>query len=189
MGTAFVFEPDTDYGRVDAIRKAGRMPVAGLTYVASVTGRWKMVKIVDFGEVETDLAGRLDLLSGLDENAIVLGLAKVRKSTYLKYTALVRIDVRVANPADLFPQLAGVMGVSLEELEADVVVGDFDIFTVVVDDEEGNLGTKILNIRAIDGVKRTVSLRVIDYVSTSESARNVEGDHYVDPFLEGDHVG
>ena len=75
MGTVFVFEPDADYGRVDVIRKAGRMPVGGLKFVASITGRWKIVKIVEFDSVEADLARQLDLVSGVDENAIVMGLS------------------------------------------------------------------------------------------------------------------
>jgi hypothetical protein len=39
----------------------------------------------------------------------------------------------------------------------------------VADDEE-SLATKIRDIRRIPGVRRTVSLRVLDYVSTSENA-------------------
>ena len=62
--------------------------------------------------------------------------------------------------------------------EADVVVGDFDILACVVDDDEDELHQKILDLRAIDGVKRTVSLRVIDYVSTSDNAPD---DHRVSP--------
>jgi uncharacterized protein with GYD domain len=65
-----------------------------------------------------------------------------------------------------------------------VVMGEFDMLAVVVADDEGTLGSRIVDIRRIDGVNRTVSLRVIDYVSTSEGAKNVEGDHYVDPFTD-----
>ena len=180
MGTVFVFEPDGDYGRVDVIRKAGKMPVSGLKFVASVTGRWKVLKILEFGEVEADLADRLDLITGLDENAIVMGQAKVRKSSaYLAHTALVRIDVDAnADLDELRSQIEGASGSD----EVDVVMGEFDMLAVVVADDEGTLGSRILDIRRIEGVKRTVSLRVIDYVSTSAGAQNVEGDHYVDPF-------
>jgi uncharacterized protein with GYD domain len=180
MGTVFVFEPDGDYGRVDVIRKAGKMPVMGLKFVASVTGRWKVLKIVEFGQVEADLAGQLDLITGLDENAIVMGQAKVRKSSaYLAHTALVRIDVDAnADLDELRSQIEGASGSD----EVDVVMGEFDMLAVVVADDEGTLGSRIVDIRRIEGVKRTVSLRVIDYVSTSAGAQNVEGDHYVDPF-------
>jgi uncharacterized protein with GYD domain len=182
MGTVFVFEPDADYGRVDVIRKAGKMPVKGLKYVASVTGRWKVLKILEFDQVEADLADRLDLVTGLDENAIVMGQAKVRKSSaYLAHTALVRIDVDVNSDLDeLRGQIEGASGSD----EVDVVMGEFDMLAVVVADDEGTLGSRIVDIRRIDGVNRTVSLRVIDYVSTSEGAKNVEGDHYVDPFTD-----
>jgi uncharacterized protein with GYD domain len=182
MGTVIVFEPDADYGRVDVIRKAGRMPVKGLKFVASVTGRWKVLKILEFDQVEADLADRLDLVTGLDENAIVMGQAKVRKSSaYLAHTALVRIDVDVnADLDELRGQIEGASGSD----EVDVVMGEFDMLAVVVADDEGTLGSRIVDIRRIDGVNRTVSLRVIDYVSTSEGAKNVEGDHYVDPFTD-----
>ena len=181
MGTVFVFEPDADYGRVDVIRKAGKMPVRGLKFVASVTGRWKVLKILEFGEVEADLADRLDLITGLDENAIVMGLSKVRKSTYLAHTALVRIDVDAnADLDELRNQIEGASGSD----EVDVVMGEFDLLAVVVADDEGSLGSRILDIRKIEGVNRTVSLRVIDYVSTSAGAQDVDGDHYVDPFTD-----
>jgi DNA-binding Lrp family transcriptional regulator len=49
-------------------------------------------------------------------------------------------------------------------------MGDFDMLAVVVADDEDSLGSQILQIRRIDGVKRTESLRVMDYVSTSENA-------------------
>jgi DNA-binding Lrp family transcriptional regulator len=174
MGTVFVFEPDADYGRVDVIRKAGRMPVRGLTFVASVTGRWKLVKIVEFDSVETDLARQLDLVSGVDENAIVKGQSKIRKSTYRDYTALVRINVDAnADLDDLRSQIVESTGT---DDEVDVVMGDFDMLAVVVADDEESLGSRILDIRRIEGVKRTESLRVMDYVSTSENAPD---DHRV----------
>ena len=56
------------------------------------------------------------------------------------------------------------------------MAGDFDILACVVDDDEESLARKIFDIRGIEGVKRTVSLRVIDYVSTSENAPD---DHKV----------
>jgi DNA-binding Lrp family transcriptional regulator len=174
MGTVFVFEPDADYGRVDVIRKAGRMPVRGLKFVASVTGRWKLVKVADFDSVEATLAGQLDLVSGADENAIVMGASKIRKSTYRDYTALVRINVD-AN-ADLDDLRVRIVEKTGTDDEVDVVMGDFDMLAVVVADDEGSLGSQILQIRRIDGVKRTESLRVMDYVSTSENAPD---DHRV----------
>jgi hypothetical protein len=185
MGTVFVFEPDGDYGRVDAIRKDRRMPVAGLKYVASVTGRWKLVKIADFEDVEADLAGRLNQISELDENAIVLGQSKIRRSTYLAHTALVRIDVDA--DADLDDLRGRIVEKTGTDDEVDVVMGDFDMLAVVVADvedphDERSLDARIKSIRRLDGVERTESLRVMDFVSTSEGAQAVRGDHYVDPF-------
>ena len=145
MGTVFVFEPDADYGRVDVIRKAGKMPVKGLKFVASVTGRWKVLKIVEFGEVEADLADRLDLVTGLDENAIVMGQAKVRKSSaYLAHTALVRIDVDVnADLDELRGQIEGASGSD----EVDVVMGEFDMLAVVVADDENRPSASRIDLR------------------------------------------
>jgi hypothetical protein len=50
------------------------------------------------------------------------------------------------------------------------------MLAVVVADDEESLGSRILDIRRIEGVKRTESLRVMDYVSTSENAPD---DHRV----------
>ena len=75
MGTAFVFDPDGSYGRVREIRENGVMPVAGLRYVASVTGPFKLVKVINFDELG-DLPDKLDSVSsqdgGSDDNALAL---------------------------------------------------------------------------------------------------------------------
>jgi len=181
MNTAFVFDPTGNYKVVGKIRDQGQMPTAGLRYVASVTGPYKVFEVVTF-EALAELDDQLDSLPGGGgsedpPNAIVIGAAKVRRSTYRAHTALVRIGVGVADPATLLPQIGEAIGVYPNgEPEADVVVGDFDILACVVDDDEANLHQKLLDIRAIDGVKRTVSLRVIDYVSTSDHAPD---DHRV----------
>lgn len=184
MSTAFVFDPAGNYKVVGKIREQGQMPTPGLRYVASVTGPYKVFQVVSF-EALAELDDQLDSLPGGGgsedpPNAIVLGAAKLRKSTYRALTALVRIDVRVADPATLLTAIGDVIGVDPDDPdgkpEADVVVGDFDILACVVDDDEAALHQKLLDIRAIDGVKRTVSLRVIDYVSTSDNAPD---DHRV----------
>jgi len=72
----------------------------------------------------------------------------------------------VPDPSTLLGAIAEAIGSD----EADVVAGAFDILAVVVDDDEDGLSEKIFAIRRIDGVKRTVSLRVMDYVSTSPNA-------------------
>ncbi len=181
MNTAFVFDPTGNYKLVGKIRDQGQMPTPGLRYVASVTGPYKVFQVVTF-EALAGLDDQLDLLPGGGgsedpPNAIVLGAAKVRRSTYRLHTALVMIHVRVADPETLLPQIGEAIGVEPDgEPEADVVVGDFDILACVVADDEDELLQKILDLRAIDGVKRTVSLRVMDYVSTSENAPD---DHRV----------
>jgi hypothetical protein len=184
MDTAFVFDPTGNYKVVGKIRNQGHMPTPGLRYVASVTGPYKVFQVVSFDAL-AELGDQLDLLPGGGgsedpPNAITKGGgAKVRRSTYLAHTALVRINVRVPDPATLLTAIGEVIGVdSNGDPEADVVAGDFDILACVVDEDEDRLYQKILGLRAIDGVKRTVSLRVIDYVSTSENAPD---DHRVLP--------
>jgi DNA-binding Lrp family transcriptional regulator len=172
MGTAFVFDPDGSYGRVREIRAAGVMPVAGLRYVASVTGPFKLVKVLAFDELD-DLPDKLDSVGSSDDNAIALYASKIRKSQYRANTAFVMIDTRVPDPSSLLGAIADAIGSD----EADVVAGAFDILAVVVDDDEQGLNDKIFAIRRVDGVKRTVSLRVMDYVSTSENAPD---DHRVE---------
>jgi uncharacterized protein with GYD domain len=183
MATAFVFDPRGNYKVVRKIREAGTMPAIGLRYVASVTGPYKIFQVVDF-DATVQLDDRLDSLPGAGgsddpPNALALrpGQAKVRRSTYLAHTALVRIDVSVADPNDLMDAIKQAIGPDSDDgVEADAVVGDFDILACVVADDEETLAAKILNLRGIEGVERTVSLRVIDYVSTSENAPD---DHRV----------
>jgi hypothetical protein len=175
----FVFDPEGSYGIVRQIREAGVMPTRGLRYVASVTGPWKVFKVMAKGESEglVDVADRLDT-PGDPETAVTLRAAQIRKSTYRAYTALVRIDTSVADPTTLIDQIAQAIGSDTQPPEIDVVVGAFDILACVVDDDETSLGQKLLAVREIDGVKRTTSLRVIDYVSISENAPD---DHRVAP--------
>ncbi len=169
MGTVFVFDPDGSYGRVREIRESGVMPVAGLRYVASVTGPFKLVKVLNFEELD-DLPDKLDSVTGQDggsdDNALAMFASKIRRSQYRTNTAFVMIQTRVADPSGLLEEIAEAIGSD----EADVVAGTFDILAVVVDDDEDGLSRKIFAIRRIEGVKRTVSLRVMDFVSTSANA-------------------
>jgi hypothetical protein len=175
----FVFDPEASYGLVQEIREAGAMPSRGLRYVAAVTGPWKIFKVMVIDESEglVDVAPRLDA-PGDPETATSFRSAQVRRSTYRALTALVRIDTNVADPSTLIDEIGEAIGTENGHVEADVVVGAFDILACVVDDDDTDLGQKILNVRRIDGVKRTVTLRVIDYVSTSDNAPQ---EHRVEP--------
>jgi hypothetical protein len=195
MDTAFVFDPKGSYDVVRKIRRAGRMPSPGLRYVASVTGPYKLFHVVEFDALDRSdrldrldgrLDDRLDALPGAEGSvdpptalAMDRGKAKVRRSSYREHTALVRIHVSVADPRDLLRAIEEAIGTDSEDaresdedlnVEADVVVGDFDILACVVDDEEEGLAEKIMNLRRIEGIEHTVTLRVIDYVSTSPYA-------------------
>src|SRR5215831_4398188 len=135
MGTAFVFDPDGSYGRVRQIRESGVMPIAGLRYVASVTGPFKLVKVLNFDNL-ADLPDKLDAVSsqdgGSDDNALAVYASKIRKSEYRVNTAFVMIETRVPDPSELLEEITEAIGSD----EADVVAGTFDILAVVVDDDE-----------------------------------------------------
>ena len=169
----FVFDPDASYGFVREIRDAGVMPTPGLRYVAAVTGPWKIIKVIGFKGVE-QLLERLNAPG--DDTATSFGPAKVRRSHYRAHTVFVRIETDVADPSELLTKIAAALGIPLDELEADVIVGDFDILVCLSDDDEDTLKRWVLAIRAIPEVRRTVTLRVLDYVSTSDKA---DADHRV----------
>jgi hypothetical protein len=172
-----VFDPDASYGFVQEIRDAGVMPTPGLRYVAAVTGPWKIVKVIRFEGVE-QLLQRLNAPG--DDTATSFAPAKVRRSHYRDHTAFVRIETDVADPNELLTKIADALGIpedDLEdELEADVIVGDFDILVCLSADDEETISSWVLAIRAIPGIRRTVTLRVLDYVSTSDKA---DADHRV----------
>jgi hypothetical protein len=171
----FVFDPDASYGFVREIRDAGVMPTPGLRYVAAVTGPWKIIKVIGFKGVE-QLLERLNAPG--DDTATSFGLAKVRRSHYRVHTAFVRIETDVADPNELLPRIAAALGIPVDDLEADVIVGDFDILVCLSADDADTLRSWMLAIRAIPEVRRTVTLRVLDYVSTSDHA---DADHRVEP--------
>jgi hypothetical protein len=170
MGSAFVFDPDASYGRVEAIRGANEMP-EGAHLVASVTGPWKIVSIVDYDGLAL-LPGRVEGLAGQGggdpETATVIGAqSKVKRTAYANEMAFVRIQVRGdTDPMGLLEEVEAKIGSD----EVDAVVGDFDILACAGADDETKLAAKILAVRAIGGIKRTTSLRVIDFVSASEDA-------------------
>ena len=175
----FVFDPEASYGIVRQIREAGVMPTPGLRYVASVTGPWKVFKVMTLRESEglAAVGDRLDA-PGDPATAMSLGGAQVRRSRYKAHTAFVLIETSVADPTTLIGQIAEAIGSDEDPPEIDVVVGGFDILVCVVDDDETSLGRKLLRVRAINGVDRTKTLRVMDYVSTSANAPD---DHRVAP--------
>jgi len=178
----FVFDEDASYGLVQDIKSAGRMPTAGLRYVAAVTGPWRIFKVITFHDVRS-LAPPLDS-PGDPNTATTFNTDKLRKSIYKDHTAFVRIETDVADPSTLLAGIAAALNISVDDLEADVVVGDFDILVCLVDDDETNLGPMVLAIRGVTGVRRTVTLKVIDYASTSANAPN--DGHRVEPADEPD---
>jgi hypothetical protein len=166
MGTAFVFSPDAKYGFVET----GEFGI-NVWYVASVSGPWKIFAVIDFDDVR-DVANVVDAVfkqtdaTGDPETALTLIPASVRHHTYFSNTALVRIDTDVPDPGALIYHIQKVTGSE----EVDSVMGNFDLLACVSDDDEEELARKIMAIRELEGVTRTVSLRVIDYRSRSDNA-------------------
>ena len=174
-GTVFVFSPDAKYGFVtsgDFSTDLGDR----VRYVASVSGPWKIFAVIDFDDVEevgglVDTVFKQDDASGDPETALTIGvLGSVRHNTYYTNTALVRIHTSVPDPEDLIPDIIKAIDVDEDDAEVDVVMGEFDILACLGDDDESELGRKIMAIRKIKGITRTVSSRVIDYRSRSGNA-------------------
>lgn len=168
--TAFVFSPDADPQLVEDLRDHG-MP-DGVRYVASVTGPWQIFAVTEFDRLPelpaivrtlfaTKSGGPVD-----PPTATPLARTQIRRSTYLAETAFVRIRTDGADPDGLLERIRR----SIDSDEADHVFGDFDILAVIVADDEERIGEMVFALRQLDGVLQTVTLRVIDYVSTSPNA-------------------
>jgi hypothetical protein len=170
MGSVFVFDEVDGYDRVDKIRNANQMP-PGAHFVASVTGKWKVLWVVDYDDLQ-DLAPKVEGLTGGGfgdpETAPVFDrvLSQVKRSVYASQMAFVRIDVDIEDPRTVLTDIEVAIGSD----EVDPVVGSFDVLACPVADDDVSLGAKIRAIRAVNGVKATNSLRVIDFVSESEDA-------------------
>ena len=168
--SAFVFAPDASYGLISTLKSRG-LP-KGVRYVASVTGPWKIFAVLNF-DVLKDLPAITDpLFGGADGSAdpptaLVLGRSQVRKTDYLDETALVRIDLEDVGEDDLARILAEIKETISPEVDS--VLGNFDLLACVGGGSDQDLNDRILQLRRITGIRRTVSLRVIDYVSVSDS--------------------
>jgi DNA-binding Lrp family transcriptional regulator len=162
--SAFVFFPDADPGLIGALRDGGMPP--GVRYVASVTGSSQVIAVLEYDEL-TELPAIIRSLSEGDSTAVPLALSQIRRSEYREETAFVRIHAKVDDPETLLAPIREAIGSD----EADVVFGDFDILACVVGDSIEDLKTRVIgSLRGIDGIGRTETLVVIDYVSLSENA-------------------
>jgi DNA-binding Lrp family transcriptional regulator len=163
---AFVFFPDADPGLIGQLRNGGMPP--GVRYVASVTGSSQIIAVLNYDEL-TELPAIIRSLSEGDSTAVPLGKSQIRKSEYLEETAFVRIHTKVDDPRTLLAPIREAIGSE----EADVVFGDFDILACMVGESLEDLKTRVIgSLRGIDGIGRTETLVVIDYVSLSENARD-----------------
>lgn len=170
--SAFVFDPETGYGRVSDIRSGDKMMPAGVHLVASVTGPWNLVGIVDFDDLG-QLPALVDAVRGRNDRGdpntattVRAGHSKVKRTVYDDQMAFIRIETRQTDPSVLLDGIYEAIGSE----EADLVAGDFDILACAAAPSLDQLAAKIFAVRALDGVKRTVSLRVIDYVSGADDA-------------------
>ncbi|HEX9122268.1 MAG TPA: hypothetical protein VF984_02750 [Actinomycetota bacterium] len=188
MEDVYVFSEDAPYDLIDGIRESGMMP-RGLRYAASVTGPWRL-----FGIYEMEDLSQLPALTkgaiGSDTGICATrGTRYLKKSVYHPDSAFVRIHVGSIDPepdADqaekLLEEIRSIVRderyAADEEGEAESVMGDFDVLAYVGGDDADRIAQRIRAIRALQPVLKTVSLRVIDYVSTSERAAD---DHRVRP--------
>lgn len=164
--SAFVFFPDADPRLIDQLKSNGMPP--GVRYVASVTGSSQVIAVLEYDEL-TELPAIIRSLSEGDSTAVPLATSQIRKSEYLEETAFVRIHTKVDDPRTLLAQIREAIGSD----EADVVFGDFDILACVVGNSIEDLKTRVIeSLRGIDGIGRTETLVVIDYVSLSPNAND-----------------
>jgi len=162
--SAFVFFPDADQGLIDQLRNGGMPP--GVRYVASVTGSSQVIAVLSYDEL-TELPAIIRSLSEGDSTAVPLAMSQIRRSEYRQETAFVRIHTDVGDPGTLLPAIREAIGSD----EADAVFGDFDILACMVGDSIEDLKTRVIgSLRTIDGIGRTETLVVIDYVSLSGNA-------------------
>jgi DNA-binding Lrp family transcriptional regulator len=162
--SAFVFFPDADPGLIGQLRDGGMPP--GVRYVASVTGSSQVIAVLEYDEL-TQVPGIIRSLSEGDSTALPFTTSQIRKSEYRNETAFVRIHTKVDDPETLLAPIREAIGSD----EADVVFGDFDILACIVGDSLEDLKTRVVgSLRTIDGIRRTETLVVIDYVSLSENA-------------------
>jgi DNA-binding Lrp family transcriptional regulator len=162
--SAFVFFPDADPGLIDQLRNGGMPP--GVRYVASVTGSSQVIAVLSYDEL-IELPAIIRSLSEGDSTALPLTTSQIRKSEYREKTAFIRIQTKVGDPETLLAPIRE----AIESDEADVVFGDFDILACVVGDSIEDLKTRVVgSLRTIEGISRTETLIVIDYVSLSENA-------------------
>jgi DNA-binding Lrp family transcriptional regulator len=173
--SAFVFAPDASYGLISKLKSQG-LP-KGVRYAASVTGPWKIFAVLNFEALQA-LTAITDLLFGGADGsadpptALVLGMGQVRKTDYLNETALVRVDLEDVGEDALERILTEIRETISPEV--DRVLGNFDLLVCVGADDDEPLNDRIMQLRRISGVRRTVSLRVLDYVSVSDS---LDGGH------------
>lgn len=170
----YVFSEDADYARIREFKKL--MP-SGLRYAAYLTGPWCVFGILEMD----DLAKLPDLLNitGLGSETDVVAthrlLRVLKRSHYHPVSAFVRIDIDAhidpegegtgREEATLLGDIRRKAAGDGDEGEAESVMGAFDSLAYVGGTAVDDLTRKVGEIRKLDAVRRTLTMRVIDWVS------------------------
>lgn len=159
---AYVFAVKTGGDAIERFRREG-LP-EGIRYVASVTGPWDLFAVATFDEF-LSLPGIVAALNVGTETAVAIRPNYTRSRSYHDFSALVRIHVRKGDPRAILEDVQD----AIRSHEANLVLGDFDILAYIGADSEDELVDRILyRLRKVRGVRRTVALHVIDYLTLNK---------------------
>src|SRR5919199_1924557 len=170
---AYLFSADADPAMIR--RFEGQELPKGVRFVASVSGPWQVFAAAELEDPTTDLPRIVNELFGAGQGtaaadpstALNIGPSYVRRGTdYFENIALIRIHVSGRDPSDVLDEVRSFIGSE----EANLVLGDFDILTCVSTPRYDDLVKTILSLRTVEGIGRTTSLRVIDYMSLGKDA-------------------
>jgi hypothetical protein len=161
---AYMFLPKADPAFTETFRKDGLPP--GIRYAASVTGPWQGFAIASFGE----LAALPRIIAGIASDpptALALQPRYLKKSSYDPVSAFVRIHIGEGGPKSVLEDVRE----AIRSHEAEIVLGDFDILAYVgAGDEDELIETILYRLHRVPGIGRTVTLHVIDYVTSNPAA-------------------
>jgi Lrp/AsnC ligand binding domain len=156
---AYVFVPEASPDVIAKLRESG-LP-RGIRYVASVTGPWDLFAIATFDDLG-DLPGIVATMNVDPTTALAIKPYYTKTSAYHDHSAFVRINLGEGDPLAVLEGVRDAIG----SHEANLVLGDFDMLAYVgANSEDALIQTILHRLRKVPGIRRTVTLRVIDYLT------------------------
>lgn len=179
MEEVYVFSEHAAYELIDGFRGGG-MP-RGLRYAASITGPWRVFGILDVDDLSDFPTVLTEGKIGSETDVVATyRLERVlKRSAYHPVSAFVRIHTGDVDPegegtgreaVTLLEEIRRKAAGDGEEGEAESVMGAFDVLAYVGGENAADLADRIRAIRELPAVLKTLTMRVIDYVSTNPDA-------------------